>query len=269
MSKLVSIITPLYNSEAYIAKTIESVIAQIYQDWEMIIIDDFSTDKSYDIAASYALKEKRIHLIKLPQKSKYGAAEVRNAGIKVAQGAYIAFLDSDDVFLADKLTLQVEFMEKNRYFFTYGNYYVYEEKKKNVSKKYIAPAEITYKDLLRHCYIGCLTAMYDASELGKMYMPEDATKREDFALWLKILKRTNAYNVGKPLGIYRVSSKSVSSKKMEMAKHQYNVIRHLEKIGFFKSLFYMFCWSWLGFFKYKIRNFGKKKDVSDLNKLIS
>jgi len=251
MEELVSIITPMYNCEKYIGKTIESVLAQDYSNWEMIIIDDCSTDQSFSLATKYAEKNEKIKLIKLDKKSASGAAGVRNAGLAIAQGRFIAFLDSDDVFLPNKLSLQTAFMLKNGYAFTYGDYFVYDQRKKTIIDEYRAPNILTYRKLLKHNYIGCLTVMYDTYLLGHPLMPIDATKREDYAMWLQMLKQTDVYNVGSPLGIYRMYLGSVSSKKTQMVKYQYRVLRKIEKHNFISSTFFLFCWGILGILKYR------------------
>jgi len=266
MEELVSIITPMYNCEKYIGKTIESVLAQDYSNWEMIIIDDCSTDYSFCLASKYAEKNERIKLLKLDKKSTSGAAGVRNAGLAIARGRFIAFLDSDDVYLPKKLSIQTAFMINNGYAFTYSDYYVYDQRKKTIIDEYRAPKKMTYRRLVKHNYIGCLTVMYDTKMFGNPLMPVEATKREDFAMWLQLLKHTDAFNVGLPLGIYRMYLGSVSSKKTQMMKYQYYVLRRIEKHNFLNASYYLFCWGILGILKYKKKKVREEALVDSLKK---
>ncbi len=237
--ELVSIITPMHNSARYISDTIESVISQTYRNWEMIIIDDFSTDSSRDIVKKYADRDHRIILIQLETKSQNGVVGVRNEGIKIARGRFISFLDSDDLWDPKKLLLQIEFMLTNKIAFSYANYRVFDENKCSVVNEFYAPKKVNYKDICKGNTIGCLVATYDASLIGKIYNI-DAPKREDFATWLHILKIvTYAYNVGETLATYRLRKNSVSSKKRKMIKYQWRVYRKIERISFIKSCYYL------------------------------
>ncbi|MFA5481428.1 MAG: glycosyltransferase family 2 protein [Bacilli bacterium] len=238
-NELVSIITPMHNSELFIRETIESVISQTYQNWEMIIVDDFSNDKSLDIVQEYAAKDKRIIAIPLSQKSSNGPIDVRNKGIEVARGRFIAFLDSDDLWDKNKLEVQLSFMLEGKIAFSYCNYRIYDDVKKIIKSEFAAPAKATYNDICKGNYIGCLAAMYDTAMIGKIYIV-NAPKREDFATWLAILKKVPcAHNVSQTLATYRLRPYSVSSKKRRLIKHQWYVYRKIEKIGFLKSTYYL------------------------------
>ena len=162
--KLVSIITPSYKSEKFISQTIESVLGQTYQNWEIIIVDDVSPDNSNKIIEEYSKKDSRIKLIKLEKNS--GAAVARNIAIEESKGRYIAFLDADDIWKPEKLEKQIEFMRKNNYAFTYT---AYEKVDENgvVFGKIGVPLKVSYNQLLRTCVIGCLTAVYDREKLAK------------------------------------------------------------------------------------------------------
>ena len=235
MNDLVSVITPSYNSEKFISKTIESVINQTYKNWEMIIVDDCSTDKSNKIIENYIKKDNRIKFLKLEKNM--GPAVARNTAIREAKGRYIAFLDSDDIWLPEKLEKQLEFMNKNDLAFTYSSYYLINEEEKHLGVFNTIP-EITYESMLRTCSVGCLTAIYDTHKLGKMYMP-NILKRQDYGLWLKILKLIGkTKGILEPLAIYRIRKNSVSSNKLKVSIYQWRVYRDIEKIGFFKSIYY-------------------------------
>ncbi len=235
MKNLVSIITPSYNSAKFIGKTIESVLDQIYQNWEMIIVDDVSPDNSNKIIEEYSKKDTRIKLIKLEQNS--GAAVARNRAIKESKGRYIAFLDADDMWKPEKLEKQIEFMRKNNYAFTYTAYEKIDENGL-VFGEIGVPLKVSYNQLLKTCVIGCLTAIYDVEKLGKVYMPTN-TKREDFATWLNILKKVDfAYGIKQNLSQYRVYKSQSSNKKVKMAKENWKLYREIEKLNIFKAIYY-------------------------------
>lgn len=186
---LVSIIMPVYNSQETLEKSIQSVLNQSYNNWELIIVDDCSTDKSRKIISEYAKNDMRILPIFNDNKAEFGAADVRNDGLRIAKGKYIMFLDSDDVFLSNKIRNQIQFMVENDVWFSYSDYYVYSDKTRKVFSTHKTPESITFKELLKKNDIGCLTACYDREKLGLFYMPTEAYKREDFATWLLILKK--------------------------------------------------------------------------------
>lgn len=228
----VSIITPLYNCSEYLEQAIQSVISQTYQDWEMIMVDDCSTDKSIKIAQRYAAEDSRIMVLQLEKNS--GAAVARNTAIEAAAGRFIAFLDSDDKWLPHKLETQIQFMQDNDVAFSYAAYEKINEKGEVFGLMGV-PEKVNYKQLLKTCVIGCLTAVYDVNKLGKIYMPT-STKREDFAAWLNILKQIDfAYGLTEPLAQYRVYANQTSSKKASMAKENWRLYRNLEKLNLFQA----------------------------------
>jgi len=232
LNNRISIITPSYGSEKFISQTIESVIAQIYQNWEMIIVDDVSPDNSNEIIESYMKKDSRIKLIKLEKNS--GPAVARNRAIKEAQGRYIAFLDADDLWMPEKLEKQIDFMQKNNLSFTYSAYKLVDEED-NKKGTFIPPENISYKSILKTNPIGCLTAIYDTQKLGKIYMP-NILKRQDYGLWLKILKEIRqTKGILEPLAIYRLRKNSVSSNKLKAAQYQWKIYREVEKLNILKS----------------------------------
>lgn len=236
--KLVSIITPSYNSEKYIVETIKSVLHQTYQHWELLITDDGSTDTTVKIVEEYIKKDHRIQLFKIQNS---GAAIARNNSIKNAKGDYIAFLDSDDIWLPEKLGKQMHFMHKNKIALSYTFYETINELGVDLNKLIKPPLKLTYKDNLYSNYIGCLTAMYDVSILGKVYMPV-IRKRQDYALWLKILKQIPyAMGIDESLALYRVRENSMSSSKIEMLKWNWKLFYNIEKLGLLKSSFYLLC----------------------------
>lgn len=236
---LVSIVTPMYNSGKFIAATLDSVIAQTYAHWEMIVVDDFSTDDGCSIVSEYVKKDSRIKLITSEKKSENGPIDVRNRAIKEAQGQYIAFLDSDDCWDEMKLEKQLQYINIHGSAFVYSDYRIFNENKQKISSVFRAPAKISYRDLCKVNSIGCLTVLYDVSKLGKIFIV-DAPKREDLATWLYILKMVDfAYNVGECLATYRVHNNSFSSKKIELIRYQWHVYRKNEGFGVVKSLYYL------------------------------
>jgi glycosyltransferase involved in cell wall biosynthesis len=234
---MVSIITPSYNSEKFISETIESVLNQTYENWEMIIVDDVSPDNANEVIEKYVEKDNRIKLIKLEQNS--GPAVARNKAIEESSGRYIAFLDADDLWKPEKLEKQIKFMSENDCGLSYSNYETMSEQGVLQNKIISSPSRLSYENLLKSNYIGCLTAMYDTKKVGKVYMPL-IKKRQDYGLWLKILKKTDyAYGMNESLSIYRLMSESVSSNKWKLLKYNYLLFKEHEGFSSLKSLYYL------------------------------
>lgn len=235
--EIVSVITPLYNTDKFIAETIESVLRQTFVDWEMIIVDDCSRDQSFEIANRYAEKDCRIKVFQLPHNS--GPATARNKGIEAASGKYIAFLDSDDLWSHKKLEKQIQFMKENRFKFTYTCYEIIDQEGYPTGESVHPDKKLEYRDLLRTNQIGCLTAIYDAEQIGKVYMPE-ILKRQDYALWLKILKKHGkAYCLNESLACYRKRSTSISSNKFNLLKFNWKLFREIEGLTKVESIYYL------------------------------
>lgn len=245
---LVSIIMPNYNCAKYLEKTIESILLQTYQNWELLFVDDCSLDNSLELVKSF--NDERIKVFSMDKNG--GAALARNKAIEQASGKWIAFLDSDDLWESEKLQKQIKYMQTNDLSFTFTDYQVIDEEGKLISTFTPRLDVCGYKDILKHNHIGCLTVIYDADKLGKVYMPTNATKREDLACWLKILRTgEKAYCLHETLAKYKVHSNSVSSNKFKMMKYQWQVYRKVEKLNPFKSFYYLICWAITGFFKYR------------------
>ena len=197
--ELVSIIMPSYNTGRFIAETIESVIAQTYTNWELIIVDDCSTDNTDDVVRPY-LSDERICYVKNEKNS--GAAISRNRALREAKGKWIAFLDSDDLWLPEKLERQLNFMNDNGYHFSYTNY---EEIEENGCKRGVivtGPKKITKTGMYNYCWPGCLTVMYNASIIGVIQV-EDIKKNNDYAMWLRVCKKADCYLLDESLALYR------------------------------------------------------------------
>ena len=235
MKKMVSIITPSYNSSRFITYTIESVISQTYTDWEMIIVDDCSKDNSVDVIKQYLKKDTRIKLVILEKN--IGAAEARNVALRQAKGRYIAFLDSDDLWMPSKLEIQLEFMKKQKCAFSFSSYELISETGDNLQHIIRVPDTISYKQYLRNTIIGCLTVIIDKEETGNFEMP-NIKSSHDMALWLLILKKGfKAYGINIVLAQYRLVTTSNTAQKSKAAKDVWRVYRNIEKLSLLYSAF--------------------------------
>lgn len=226
---LVSIITPCYNCSRFIGQMIESVRAQTYKNWELLITDDCSTDDSCNIVEKYAAIDPRIKLFRLKQNS--GAGVARNSSIEKAQGRFIAFLDSDDMWKPEKLEKQLAFMLDNGYKFSHSYTLVVDEKNMpvGINKK---PSRVSFRSTRIINYIGTSSVIYDTEGVGKVYM-KPIRRRQDFALWLNILQHTKyAYCIPEPLFIYRYVHNSLSANKFKLLK--YHVQVYEQALGYSK-----------------------------------
>lgn len=225
MKELVSIIMPSYNTGKYIAESVKSVQAQTYTNWELIIVDDCSTDDTDSVVAGFS--DDRIVYLKNEQNS--GAAISRNRALHEAKGRWIAFLDSDDLWIPEKLEKQVSFMEKNRYAFSYTNYVEIDEASQLTGVKVTGPKHITKRGMYHYCWPGCLTVMYDAKVVGLVQI-EDIKKNNDYAMWLKVCKKADCYLLDESLAAYRKGrSGSISTNSyVELIKWHYKLFREAE-----------------------------------------
>lgn len=239
MEPLVSIIMPCYNAERYVAQSIESVLAQTYQNWELLITDDGSTDKSVEIISKYCTKDDRITVL-VPDEHQ-GIARARNMSISRARGRFIAFLDSDDIWYPEKLEKQVGFMLENDIAFTYSSYEIIDTQ--GNPKKIVKDAGVmSYKRYLRNTIICCGTVVVDRDKTGHFATPVIDTS-EDMSLWLIIMKRGfDAYPVPGPLHKYRVTPGSASSNKIKASADVWRVYRKLEKMSLLKSSINFICY---------------------------
>ena len=234
---LVSIIMPCYNSESFIGNAINSVLEQSYSDWELIVCDDGSTDSSVTIAREYESSDSRISVI--TNKYEKGAPGARNTCLDVAEGRYIAFLDADDLWLPSKLSLQIDFMLRNGYSFIYSYHEVMSEDGSFVSEC-MAPGSVDSRLMKVSNFIPCLTAVYDSYVAGKVYQPI-ISKRNDFALWLKILnsgKVDRAYCLPLTTARYRANSYGLSSNKREALKYFSRCLADYGNCNLFERCFY-------------------------------
>ena len=225
---MVSIITPSYNSKRFIKDTIDSVLMQTYHNWEMIIVDDCSSDDSSEYIKNLIKDEDRITLIALEKN--VGAAQARNKALDIAKGKHIAFLDCDDIWMPKKLEKQLAFMQKNNYAFTFSSYIPMSEDAKTEYSVISVPLEIDYAGYCKDTIIGCLTVIIDKEKIGEFRMP-NIKSSHDMALWLLIMKRGfKAYGLNEVLAKYRLVSTSNTSKKYKASIDVWRVYRETEKL---------------------------------------
>lgn len=226
MNDLVSVIMPSYNTAEYISESVASVRKQTYTDWELIIVDDCSTDNTDEIVKPF-LSDKRIKYIKNETNS--GAAVSRNRALREAKGKWIAFLDSDDLWHPEKLEKQIRFMEKNGYHFSYTNYTEIDKDGMSNGKYITGPRKITRRKMYDYCWMGCLTVMYDAETIGLIQIA-DIKKNNDYAMWLKACKKADCYLLDEVLAKYRKRSGSISNHGYtKLIKWHYKLYREAEK----------------------------------------
>ncbi len=249
MNGLVSIITPTYNSEKFITETIQSVQNQTYSNWEMLIVDDCSSDKTVDIIQHFMEEDHRIHLIRLNKNS--GASKARNEAIKLVKGDYMTFLDADDIWFPDFIANSIATINSTGIPFVFSSYRRSNENLEFVYSDFIVPPKVTYTDILKTNSISCLTAFINVKKLGVKLMP-DIRKRQDMGLWLKYLKEIPfAHGIQEPKAIYRIRENSLSRDKKALIKYQWQFYREVEKLSILESIYYMMHWMVRGFLKYR------------------
>jgi len=232
LEPLVSIVTPCYNSAAFIRETLESVIAQDYKNWEVIVVDDRSSDNTCQIVEVFTKRHECIHLIALNENG--GVANARNIGMAASKGKYIAFLDSDDIWLKDKLSRQVNLMEKELLPLTFCAYKRINEQGKQISGQIPVPASVNYNALLAHNVVIFSTSMMLKSAIGDLKFSRAG--HEDWIFLLQLLKRCGqGYGINQPLAFYRVRQNSVSSNKLKAIGYTWKIFRESEGIGFLRS----------------------------------
>lgn len=251
MKELVSVIMPVYNAETFLYQSIQSVIFQTYQNWELLVVDDCSNDNSAIIVQKFVQQNSHIKYLKTDKPS--GSPILpRNIGTENAKGRFIAFLDSDDAWLPNKLETQLNMFDQYEDMaICFSNYEKMTEKGERNNRIVQAPAITNYKQLLLGNVIGCLTAVYDTSKVGKIFFQNHS--HEDYILWLEILKkRYTARNTNTVEALYRVRENSVSSNKLKTLSWQWDIYRNVEKIGFFRSCYYFMNYAYRAYKKSKI-----------------
>lgn len=234
LEPLVSIITPCYNSSTFIVATLNSVITQDYKDWELIIVDDKSSDDTCKIVEEFASKHSNVRLITLEKNE--GVSNARNIGLAEAKGKYVAFLDSDDLWLDDKISRQVAYMEQKSLTMTFCAYKRINEAGDVISREIAVPFSVNYKQLLAHNVIIFSTSMTLRSAIGDLKFKKAG--HEDWIFWLDLFKKCGqGYGIPKVLALYRIRNNSVSSNKLKAIGYTWKILRENEKIGVFRSAF--------------------------------
>lgn len=224
---LVSIIMPAHNSEKFLGEAVASVQAQTFQDWELIIVDDASTDDTLLVASQFAKDDARIHAIHL--ETNWGAANARNVAIDAARGQFLAFLDSDDQWLSKKLEIQIDYMKRQGVGFSFTQYRRFDASG-HVGKVLEVPQRVEYHHLLRGNVIGCLTVVVDRSKVGDFRMSE--VWYDDYIAWLSILRQGHiAHGIQVDLARYRLSHGSISANKLRSAFWTWKIYREVEKLS--------------------------------------
>jgi teichuronic acid biosynthesis glycosyltransferase TuaG len=233
---IVSIIIPAYNSEATITQTIDSVLSQTLEDWEMIVVDDFSSDNTRNILYGYARKDSRLTI--LENSSNCGVSASRNRAIATSRGRFIAFLDSDDYWDQFKLENQLHFMLARNIAFSYHDYFIVNNAGL-VVKRVFCPSEFSYRQYLSNNQIGVLTIMIDTHQVGKPHMfnqPVAAT----VATWLTILRDGNkAYCAPNSLGYYRITKRSLSRNKLRSRYWYWRALVDILRINPIVAIYYV------------------------------
>lgn len=233
---LVSVIMPAYNCADYIEQSIRSVLEQSYSNFEIVITDDASTDNTVDVIRSMIREDGRIRLYSLEKNS--GAAIARNNSVTQAQGEFLAFLDSDDIWTRDKLEKQIGVMREKGYAFTCTSYGKIDSQGNRQNKVVTCKDKYDYKGILKDCP-GNSTIIYNCASLGKVYGP-DIRRRNDFALWLQVIKKAEVcHGISEILGYHRVREGSISVNKRKLVRYQWDVYRKIEHLGFFRSAYYL------------------------------
>lgn len=237
-NNLVSIVIPVYNAAPYLEETIESVKSQTYHNWELILIDDASTDNSLEILQ----RHKRENVTVLSLLENKGPAVARNAGICIAKGRYLAFLDADDIWDTRKLEKQIKFIKEKDCAFSFTGYEFADKTGKRNGKVVYVPEQISYQEALKNTTISTITVLFDRTKIPTefLWMPEDCP-REDTATWWRILRNGyTAYGLNEALSVYRRHSGSHSANKVKAVIGTYQMYRKQEQLGRIISLWYLF-----------------------------
>ena len=252
-NELISIITPTYNSSKYIQDTIVSIISQTYQNWELIITDDFSTDDTVSIVNNYIQTDSRIKLYELKNNS--GSALARNNSIKFSKGFYIAFCDSDDIWDSHKLENHIKFHQEKNVLFSFTNISIANDKGLIILKRQsIIKHKVNYKSLLKNNYIPTSTVLINKTLLSKYKFP-DYRKKQDYILWLEILKKESieAHFFDFCLTTYRKHKNQITNKKFKLIPLHYKILRKTQDLNIFNSFLYTLSWGVFGFYKHFLK----------------
>ncbi len=241
---LVSIIVPVYNVENYILETIDCVLKQSYRNWELLLVEDGSTDGTVRKIENFlaANPDPRIRMI--PLETNIGAARARNIGLKEAGGRYIAYLDSDDLWMPEKLARELAYMEEKKAAFAFTGYEFADENGMGTGKIVRVPETITYKEALKNTTIFTTTVIFDTAKIDRNTLEMPVIKSEDTALWWKVLRTgITAYGLDENLAKYRRPARSLSSNKLEAIRRIWNLYRRAEGLSIPRSAWYFCFWA--------------------------
>ena len=244
MGDLVSIIVPVYNAENFIEETMDCVMAQTYAEWELLLVEDCSSDNTVTLIQRYIEKTKdtRIRLIRQP--SNMGAARARNRGLKEASGRYISYLDADDLWVPEKLERELTFMKEKGAAFAFTGYEFADESGRGTGKIVHVPEKLTYRQALSNTTIFTTTVMFDLEKFSKEQLEMPVMKSEDTALWFRVLRSgVTAYGLDENLVKYRRAGKSLSSNKLEALQRIWNLYRRAEGLNVISSAWHFCFWA--------------------------
>jgi teichuronic acid biosynthesis glycosyltransferase TuaG len=246
-SELVSIITPAFRAARFVGDSIRSAVAQDYPNWEMLIVDDCSPDDTAKRVEEWVGRDSRVRLIRQPRNG--GPAAARNAALASASGRFAAFLDSDDYWLPQKLSRQLEFMRTNGAAISFTGFRRITEDGGQIGRLLTVPERLTYTQLLGNTAIATSTVIIDRSITGPLQMRP--VYYDDFVLWLSLLRRGHvAFGMNEDLMRYRVVGKSVSRNKSRSAREVWKTYRNVEELGILRSAWCFANYSARGWLKY-------------------
>ena len=241
---MISIVVPVYNAAPYIENTVQMVLQQTYQDFELILVDDCSTDNSVALLEELLEQRKDARLRLVKKERNQGAAAARNTGLDMASGRYIAFLDADDVWLPHRLEAGLRFMEEKKAGFVFSAYEFGDEQARGTGKIVHVPEKLTYRKALSRTVVFTTTTLFDTTLVPKELLRMPTVPSEDTATWWQILRNGHvAYGLDQVLAIYRRPAKSLSSNKLLALQRIWNLYRKQEKLGLFSSAFYFCFWA--------------------------
>ena len=244
MEELISIIVPVYNAERFIVETMDCVLAQTYSGWELLLVEDGSSDRTVEVIEQYIgeKQENRIRLIRQPENM--GAARARNRGLQEAKGRYIAYLDADDLWMPEKLEHELAFLKEKNAAFAFTGYEFADENGAGTGKIVRVPETLTYRQALSNTTIFTTTVMFDRARIDSGLLEMPVIKSEDTALWWKVLKNGYvAYGLDENLAKYRRAGKSLSSNKLEALRRIWNLYRKAENLSIPSSAMHFCLWA--------------------------
>lgn len=244
LEELISIVVPVYNAERFVRETMDSVLAQSYPHWELLLVEDGSSDGTVSVIERYIeeREETRIRLIRQP--ANMGAAMARNRGVREAKGRYITYLDADDLWAPQKLEHQLRFMQERDIAFAFTGYEFADERGVGTGKVVRVPESLTYRQALSNTTIFTTTVMFDRTKFEEELLQMPDIKSEDTALWWKVLRHGyTAYGLDENLASYRRAGKSLSSNKLEALRRIWNLYRRAEGMSIPSSMWHFCFWA--------------------------